>query len=296
MNLLKRIEKLRLPKITDGVISDDLSWYEFDYSSIDWVNPDTIPDITKWTVLWFNQGKYKDTKQACTIVNSSRALFKTANAVWWYTPTASDIFDIVKLAVAEFLYVIWKWWFVYKGVDTARTRWNRKYPERKINSFLIGYDDPDFQKIMDNGYMMVGSYKGNTAYGDDFRKDAILDGSSFGTPTYWHCTLREKDKQLEFVNDSYFGNFYNKYLLRKPKELIDNAVWSNNFFFFIPAVDNADEVKRLQAIITDCTNQNLIASSLITKVNDKVFVKTQEQLIISNNSKINDAKEQLKVL
>lgn len=296
MNLLKRLESLRLPIIKDGIISDDLSWMEFDYSSIDWVNPDTIPDVKNGKLLWFNQWKYTQTKQACTIVNSSRALLKTANAVWWYSPTIKDIFDIVTMAIGNMWYVVGKWWYVYKGVDATRTWWNDNHPDKKINSFLITYDDPDFQKIMDKWYSMVGSYKGNNAYWVDFRKDAILNGTDFKPSTYWHCTLREKYNNGEFVNDSYDGNWYNIYKLLFPKQLIDNGVWSNNHFFFIPAVDNSDEIKRLNAIILDCTNQITSAENLIKVVNDESFKKIQENLIIANNKKIEDAKDQLKVL
>ena len=147
-SILKRVEGLFLPKINDWVISDDLSWMEFEYSAIDWINVDTIPDIKNAKVLWFNQWSYKQTTTACTIVNSTRALLATANWVWWYNATIKDIFDAVTLAITDMAYIVWKWWFAFKWVDAARKWWNTTHPDMLINSLLIQHNDPDYEKIV----------------------------------------------------------------------------------------------------------------------------------------------------
>lgn len=291
--LPKFIENLFLPKISDWVSPDDaLSWYEFDYGAIDWVNISTLPDVTKGIVLAFNQWKYTKTKQACTIVNSMRSLMQVANAVYGYQPKNQDIFDAVDYAITQW-YVVGKWWFVYKGIDAARNRWNSKHPDMQMTSYTITSTDPDFPKLKLKWYRMVGSYSGSDAYNRDYRADAVLDWASFWPRTYGHCTIQEAGPQ---INDSYAGNSYNIYKLMQPDALVTNGVWNTSFFFFAPKNDNSAEIKRLQGIIADCTSQNEIWYRLIKNTNDKDFQVLQSKLIEANLKKIDDAKEWLKDL
>lgn len=290
--ILKWIEKLRLPKIPDGLIDDSLSWDEFLYEAISSIDVNTLKDISNTSTFKFNQWKYILTKSACTIVNSWRWLLKVVEAYYWYKPTNQDIFDMVDYAVTMW-YTVGSWWFGYKWVDACRKYWNAKHPDMQVSSYLINYTDPDFQKLLDKWYALSWSYNGSTLYTKDYRDNAILEWKSFWPRTYGHWTNREKGI---VCNDSYTGNFYNIYKILYPKEIIDNRVRGGNFYFFAPMNDNSAEIKRLQGIIADCTSQNEIAYRLIKSVNDTDFQKLQSELISRNLSKINDAKEWLKDL
>jgi hypothetical protein len=76
-------------------------------------------------------------------------------------------------------------------------------------------------------------------------------------------------------------------------ELIKNNVWSNQFYFFAPAHTKADDIKKNQSIINECTKQINSANILITTSTDNEFINKQKQLIIDDNAKIQDAKNEL---
>lgn len=298
-NLLKRLERLFLPKILDWVLPDDApSGNEFLYDAITSIDVNTLKDISSTKALEFNQWKYTLTKSACTIVNSGRALLKVAKWYWWYVPTIQDIFDMVYYAIKNMWYIVGEWWYWWKWVDACRKYWNEKHPDMQVSSYLINFNDSneDFVELGNKGYLMAGSYNGSVAYNNDFRSDAILNGKSFWHRVYWHRTTRERIKNEWHVNDSYAGNFYNIYRLMFPKEIIDNRVWSGSFYFFAPMNDNSAEIKRLTSIIADCNSQNDIAYRLIKSVNDKTFQTLQSKLVEANLKKINDAEMWLKAL
>lgn len=162
-----------------------------------------------------------------------------------------------------------------------------------MNSYSIQRTNPDFSKILKKGYPMTGSYKGNEAYNEDFRKDAVLDGASFPNPDYGHCTPWEFATNKIVDNDSYCGHFYNIYEVKQPGMLISNKVWNGNFYFFAPQHDNSAEIKRLTQIIADCTTQNDCASRLKVNSTDTKYQQQQNALINANNNKITQAKNML---
>ena len=71
---------------------------EFDYGAIGSIDVESLRDISSAKMLPFNQGKYKLTAQACTIVNSIRNLMLVANGYRGYTPKEQDVFDAVEYA------------------------------------------------------------------------------------------------------------------------------------------------------------------------------------------------------
>ena len=296
---LKRLERLRLPRISDWVLPDDApSGNEFLYEAIDSIDVNTLKDISDTKSLEFDQGKYTLTKSACTIVNSGRALLKVVDAYYGYKPTNQDIFDMVEYAVDNMWYVVGTWWYGYKGVDACRKYWNEKHPDMKVTSYLINYNDSneDFVKLGNKGYLMAGSYNGSTAYNNDFRSDAVLNGKSFWPRVYWHRTTRERIKNEWHVNDSYTGNFYNIYKLLFPKEIIANRVRSGSFYFFAPMNNNSAEIKRLTAQKKE-TNDAITANSNSWHLEKDT--KYQKELNTMNNTlrkKLELIESQLKVL
>lgn len=296
---LKKLEKLRLPTISNGVLDDTVSGNEFEYSAIGSIDVEKLKDISNATMLKFNQGSYTLTSQACTIVNSIRNLMKVANGYYGYISRTQDVFDAVEYAKTMIPpYVVGYWWYVWLGVDAARKRWNNKYPEMKMVSYKIDKSDGDFAKLMFKGYPMTGSYNGSIEYNSDFRDNAVLDWAKFGKRAYGHCTIwRWMDNKVK-VDDSYTGNFYNIYHIKQPKEIVDNNVRSNNFYFFAPEVskDNTAEIKRLTSFKAEtqkAIEANSNAYNITTEETYQKFLNTTNDTL---RNKISDIDNLLKAL
>lgn len=224
---------------------------DFSYEDIGSLSLSTLPEV-KVSLPWFNQWNFKETKKACTIVNSTRALIWMIQV--WYKETYTDeevksmIFESLNYCVQKWQYVIGSWWYVPTAMKYVCKWWNENNPNKQVSYVQIHYTSEDFAEILKRGYPLVGSYRGNTDYNLDYRKDCVLDWQTFPNPSYGHCTDWMFTDSSIVVNDSYIGTPYNTYKIKYPWELINNKVWNPNFYLWInnqEVKDNSEEIKRL---------------------------------------------------
>ena len=281
-------------EIIHGVINGDPQLTDFSYEGINSVNPETLPDVKNGIMLPFNQWLKTLTTSACTINNAARNLLYVASVCYGYQPKEQDIIDAVNYATTQW-YIPGQGWYVTKGVDVVRKRWNINHPNQQMTSYTVAWDNIDFPTLLLKGYPMTGSYQWGTSYNSDYRKDAILDGSSFPDVSYGHCTIRQKQDKL-VVNDSYTWTKYNIYEIKNPGWVIQSGCWNKNFYFFAPFNPQSAEIKRLTAIIANCTTQNSCVDTLKSLSSDKNFQNEQDILFHVNQKKIQQSQEMLSKL
>lgn len=285
--------------VVDGCLWD---WAKStDYILTEWIM-DWLPSLVQQDVkrFYYNQANQGWSKQSCTIFWAIWAVSDLMN----YEFPLSQIKEIDEYSYTTNKYnknaprTRWKGWYVGFAVDLVRNRWNDQ-PDLvakywKLASYQIDMsDDVLIEEAIKKNYNIDTGYYGNAKYNLDYQSDCILDGTEFGTQTYWHCINVIWTNASYAVKDNYFGKKYNLYLLRhKPREI---KCWHNCGYLFTKVnEENADEIKRLNEMKTKLEQNIENNSALWHLTNDK---KYQEELHRQNEflrSKLNDVEVELK--
>ena len=193
------------------------------------IEANDIPEIEEVNdkIFEYNQAKYHETYNSCTIFGSAGAV--------------SDLFDY-EFSYEELLdfneksYTHWrtrgKWWWVYMAVDLVREMRNEKN-ENKLLSFRTSIDDGTMVDALNKWHSLVTSYHWNSKYNKDFKEDGKLDWVVFWQSTYWHCIRIRKIWGLVHVVDNYFPRKYNVYELADFRELVKRWVFSKFQYLFL---------------------------------------------------------------
>lgn len=238
-------------QIENGCLEWVPSEKDFDYSDIGSLSLNSLKDVD---IVFpsFNQWNHKETKSACTIVNSTRALLALIQVRHKVKYSQEQIdkfmFDAVRYCVEKSNYTIGQGRYVPSAMKFVMKRWNENNPDKEVWYVLVPYTHEDFAEILKRGYPLVGSYRGSYEYNSDYKKDWVLDGEIYPNPVYWHCTDRAYAETAIVVNDSYAWSSFNVYKLKYPVKLIENKVWNPNFYLWFnneETKDNSAEIKRL---------------------------------------------------
>jgi len=122
-------------------------------------------------------------------------------------------------------------WYIHQAVDLVRM-----YMEN-VSSFRVEVGSDEFFDVLDKGYSVVGGYRGNKLYNEDFLEDGVLDELAFGESTYGHAIRISKDDDTySIIIDNYKGiHKYNVYKVSKEHffGLIENGVFFRSGFVFL---------------------------------------------------------------
>ncbi len=213
-------------KITHGV---DWEISEKDYL----ISSSELPDITQQDdiIFEYNQGKYKQTKNSCTVVSSIWAVSDLFN----YEFTDKEILEIDSATYKKDR-TKWKWRWLFKAVDHVRESWNAKFPNKEIVSYRLKIENNSLIEALNKWHTIVTTYAGTYAYNRDFRKDWVLNWTVFPASevVYRHAVCIRKIDWRVFVKNSYKWSKYNIYELVDRRELIKNWVFSIHQYLFLP--------------------------------------------------------------
>lgn len=131
-----------------------------------------------------NYSQYENIEHltACTMYSSINALSSITNIKF----TKQDIEEIIEIWKERW----WKpgnWWNRSSWVDVVRTRWNNKYPDNKVISFVVEYWTPEFNTVIDRLGTAVWSLSVDWSYWKDVRDNLKVDKDIFKR-LWWHAT------------------------------------------------------------------------------------------------------------
>lgn len=194
-------------------------------------------------VIEYNQLDLPNGRNACTIHASVGAVSDLMNFAY-SKERRQELWDsALALDASESA-----WWHFWKAVDHIRKEWNAKNPDNRLISGRMSYDSPEFWTALDRKHSLVGGYKGNADYNKD-SEDGNLEWTSFPKWTYGHCIRIRKKGDLIEVVDNYLGKKkYNRYTISDFAKLIENKVFFNEFYIFLPfATMTPDEQLLIEA-------------------------------------------------
>lgn len=115
-------------------------------------------------------------------------------------------------------------WYTGRAVDLIRR------DRGDVASFTVYLNTPEFREVLEKGYSVVASYRGNKEFGADFKADGILDLTDLETTTYGHCIrIKQSEKDVyDLVVDNYLGREYNIY--KVPEENFSQLVLNGIFY------------------------------------------------------------------
>lgn len=122
-------------------------------------------------------------------------------------------------------------WYIHQAVDLVRM-----FME-DVSSFRVEVGSDEFFDVLEKGYSVVGGYRGNKLYNEDFLEDGVLDELAFGESTYGHAIrISKDDDKYSIIIDNYKGiHKYNVYKVSKEHffGLIENGVFFRSGFVFL---------------------------------------------------------------
>jgi len=177
--------------------------------------------------------------------------------------------------------------YVKAAVNLVADYWNEHHSDLgKIAYYRINLRDTELvDKILTKNYTLCSWYRGNQTYNNDYKADWILNGTSFGTSTYWHAVSWIGREGKRFIKDNYKGRkswklFTNIYEVEhEPADLVNSGTYYTDAYLFTK-VNNLEEVKRLNRIKSNILAAMPINSELRHDTNSKEY---QTKLHDTNN-------------
>ena len=154
--------------------------------------------------------------------------------------------------------VKWQWWYVAMWVEHIVKEWNasefaKKYWKAAFYSVDIKNDDL-VKWILDKRYTICTGYQWNANYNKD-KRDGVLEGTEFGSPTYWHAVNAIRwINTPERIKDNYYKSIsYNIYDVTHPFSDI-SCFYDKWYVITKVAEDNLERVKKLNEMRTKILN------------------------------------------
>jgi len=283
--LLRRMKK---PFVHPNGAREDKENNNFRYGDL-WFDVRKLKPITKRTLPKLNQYDNTETKMACTIVNALKDRCYTFDK-----PLTQQMeLDCVQYAVDNHWYVIWEWWRADDAMHATYKWLEQEYPKIWCNHIEIRWDDPDFLERLDRWWMIGCTYRWNRAYNTDYQSDNKLDWATFGKASYGHRTSIFKVDWKIKVRDSAYGRPYNEYSLEQFQELLQNLVFSKNFYARVPTLKYLDDIKRLNGIKGKCKIIMRMCNKLEEQSNDDEFNRQCQQTYHIYNEKMKECLREL---
>lgn len=237
---------------------------------LSWEMAETLPELIQQDtkIYEYNQSGTPH----CTLYSA----FGAVSDLYNYEFTQQEIDEMVEESYNRGR-VKWEWWYVKSAVDLVADYWNEHHAKLgKVVYYRVSlYDTELVDKILKKNYTLCSWYRGNSAYNTD-RNDGILNWTTFWASTYGHAVSWIGREGKRYIKDNYKWrkswklptNIYE--VEHEPKELVSGNCYYADAYLYTK-VDNIDEIKRLEAIKTEC---NLLIEHLWTLwhlVNDANF-------------------------
>jgi len=136
------------------------------------------------------------------------------------------------------------------------------------------------------------SFQGNFSYIKDYQADLVLNGTKFGTSTFWHAINVRKINGKRCCKDSAKGTDHNIYELEHT--LSEIACYSSNAYIYTKvSEDKLEDVKRLNEFRTILIRWIEDNSSMWHLTNDENYKNKLHAMNEANRSKLKDVETQL---
>lgn len=261
---------------------------------------DILPKLFKQDEIRFeyNQANQSRSTVSCTIFSAVWAVCDLMN----YDVSLDEMQEVDEMSyLPEWWRIKWQWWFTKRAVELAKTWWNTKHADLwKIAYYRVKKDSDIVDEILEKWYTMVTNFCPTTEYSQDYRKDAVLNGSEFGTNVNghaidiiwnnWHRSTKDSYKWRKTYDGRKDCNRYE--LKHKIAELTNYSPYL--YVFTKVAEDNLEDLKRLnefKAILTQTIENN---SKMRHATNDENYKKELNKMNNLNRKKLEDINAQLK--
>lgn len=238
----------------------------------------------------YNQNKKKERMSDCTLFWPLGALSDLKNIKF----TDEDIEEIRTLAKTRGKKDN-KGWYTQLGVKVVCDWWNSKNKD-KVLFFRIDILSDNFTDLISKNYTIISTLKCNSKYTKDKNDNGIINSTSFGNPTRWHCIDLFFNEGI-YVKDSYdWVSKTNIYKLENLKGLVDNNVFYSVGYVILPEESvklSKEEIKKLTEF------KNLIKWNIESNSKQRYMTNSEqykERLHECSNvyrSKIDDINKQL---
>lgn len=192
-------------------------------------------------------------------------------------------------------------WLVATGVDHICDCWNKSKHGKELGkvayySFALK-DNALLQKIFSKRYTVCIGYKWNATYNADKNKDGILNGVSFGTPTYWHAvsTIRGINTPARIKDNYYETSKYNIYGVEHEFKDIP-CFYDRGYIITKVKEDNLERVKELNEMNTILITLIENNSKMRHLTQDENYKKELHEANEINRKKQKDVEQQLILL
>lgn len=276
-----------MEKIKNWVIS---VWEDVSDFLIEWEI--SLPPLLMQDKLRFayNQNKKKERMSDCTLFWPMGALSDLKN-MRFRDDEIEEIRELAKTRGKKDN----KGWYTQLWVKVVCDWWNSKNND-KVLFFRIDLLSDNFTDLITKNYTVITTLKGNSKYTKDKTDNGIINSTSFGNPTRWHCTDLFFNEGI-YVKDSFdWLSQTNIYKLENIKGLVDNSVFYPVGYVILPEENvklSKEEIKKLTEF------KNLIQGNIDSNSKQRYMTNSEqykERLHECSNvyrSKIDDINKQL---
>jgi len=259
---------------------------------------DNLPTLYQQDDIYFeyNQNAQEWSKKSCTLYNAFGAVSDLMNY-----PFVLDQIKEMDTQSYQNGRVQGFGWSTERACNLVKNYWNNNEELVKQYGKVAYYrvnmcNDELVNQILDKNYTICWGYQGNSAYQQDYRADAVLDGYDFGkTKTYSHSTALRKINGKKCIKDSYKGRTHNgRYTnIYEVKPTCREEVAGGTFFFWgylftKVREDNYEELMRLEKFKTTLNIAMEANSALWHLTNDQKYRDWLHSLNNKHRAKMQD--------
>lgn len=209
---------------------------------------DKLPKLVQQDDIIFAYNQYNQqwSKKSCTIFSAIGAISDLYN----YEFSLDEIKKIDELSYTRWRIKDSGWW-VQAAVKLVADYWNEHHKDLwEVAYYRVEKADNDtINSILDKWYTLMTSFQGNFSYIKDYQADLVLNGTKFGTSTFWHAINVRKINWKRCCKDSAKGTEHNVYELEHTLEEI--GCYSSNAYIYTKVMeDKLEDVKRLNEMKT----------------------------------------------
>lgn len=274
------------------------SWaLETDYLLCEWFD-DKLPTLYQQdnVIFEYNQNKYSRSKKSCTIFSAVGAMSDLFN----YEFPVDEIKQIDDKSYSLGR-IANSWWWVQSAVKLVADRWNEHHKDLwKVAYYRVDVTNDNLVKsILDKWYTIMTNVRGNGKYQMDYLYDDVLNGTDFGSATYWHALSVINYKGKRSVKDNYKGRLCNDWktdcnIFELEHQIREISVFGTNWYIYTKVAEDAlEEVKRLNEFRANLLKAIEINSAMRHQTNDTNYKSILHYVNDKNRKKLSDCDEQL---
>lgn len=253
---------------------------------------DKLPKLVQQDDIIFAYNQYNQawSKKSCTIFSAIGAISDLFN----YKFPLDEIKKIDELSYTRGRIKDSGWW-VQAAVKLVADYWNEHHKDLwEVAYYRVEKADNDtINSILDKWYTLMTSFQGNFSYIKDYQADLVLNGTKFGTSTFWHAINVRKINGKRCCKDSAKGTEHNVYELEHTLEEI--GCYSSNAYIYTKVMeDKLEDVKRLNEFKTNLQIAIETNSKMWHQTNSENYRVALHDMNEKNRDKLKDIDEQLK--